>query len=239
MKRRWHRLVGIVAGLLMFGGLVGGGVVLAQDPQDDPLRCGGATWRGPGFIEVAAQELGMERATLMGRLRDGELLSDIAVEQGQTLDSLAEAFLAAQEEALADAVDQGYFTQEGAACRLQQLRQRVERCLAGLRWHRAPWNRVGLDTVAEMLGLPAEELKNELHQGKTIAGLAQSHGVDLGSISDGLRQAREEALAQAVEEGRITQGQADGVHRRIQRRTELCLMWPGPGPCTACPASRR
>jgi len=197
MKRRWYGIIGVVVGLLMLGGLVGGGSVLAQGPQDEPLCCGGPRWRDPRFIEVAAQELGMEREALMERLCDGELLGDIAAEQGKTLHDLTEAFLTAQDEALTEAVDQGYFTQQRATCGLQQLRQRVERCLAGLGWHRFPWRQVGLETVTELLGMTEEELHDELRQGKTIPGLAERQGVELAIVSEALQEAREEALAQA------------------------------------------
>ena len=125
MKRRWHKIIGVVVGLLMLGGL-GSVAVMAQGSQDERLGCGGPRWQGPRFLEVAAQELGIDRLALIERLRDGELLGDIAVEQGKTLQDLADAFVAAYDEALAEAVGQGYFTQAGANCRQQRLGQRIE-----------------------------------------------------------------------------------------------------------------
>jgi len=52
MKRRWHKIIGVMVGLLVLGGLVGSGVALAQGPQGEPPRFGGPRWHGPRFIEV-------------------------------------------------------------------------------------------------------------------------------------------------------------------------------------------
>ena len=239
MKRRWHKIIGVVVGLLMPGGVIGGGVVLAQGPQDQPPRFGGPRWHGPRFIEVTAQELGLEREALIERLRDGQSLSDIAAEQGKALRDLTDAFLAAQDEALAEAADQGYFTQARAAWGRQQLRQRIERCLAGFGWRCGPLAQVGLEAVAEALGMTEKELYDELRQGKTIAGLAERQGVELEDITEALLEVREEALTKAMEEGRITQEQAERILDCSQRHTERCLLRPRPRGCTKCFAPHR
>ncbi len=240
MKRRWVKTIGVVVGLLMVAGLAGGSVTLAQEPPGETLHCGGPRWQGPRFLEVAAQELGMERDALAQRLRDGDLLSDIAEEQGKTLRDLADAFLVTYDGALTEAVRQGYFTQEGAACRLQRLGQRIEWCLSGLAWRRAPWTGIGLETVAELLDMTREALRSELQEGKSLPGLAERQGVELEVISQALEKAREEALLQAVERGRITQERADQARQSAQRRTQSCLIRSGlGGGCFGYPASRK
>ena len=226
-RRRWYKIAGIVLGALLLAGLIGSSMALAQGPQDGPPRFGGHKWQGPRFIEVAAQELGMDTEALRERLRDGESLSEIAAEQGKTLRDLADAFLAAQDEALSEAAKQGYFTQVEAAWRLQQARLQVEHCLAGFNWQRPPLAPIGLKAAAETLSMTEEELRNELREGKTIAGLAERQGVELKTITQALVEAREQELTKAVEEGRLTQEQADKIRARLQKQTELCLLgWP-------------
>ena len=83
-----------------------------------------------------------------------------------------------------------------------------------------------------MLGITEEELRDELREGKTIVGLAERQGVELGTVSEALQQAREEALVQGVEQGRITQEQADRARLYTQRRTQSCLIRSGLGACT-------
>ena len=69
------------------------------------------------------------------------------------------------------------------------------------------------DAAAEALGLTPEELFAELHAGKSLAEVAEAQGVDLEAVHEAMKAARVEAMKQAieqaVEEGRLTQEQAD------------------------------
>lgn len=69
------------------------------------------------------------------------------------------------------------------------------------------------DAVAEVLGLSPTQLFEQLHGGKTIDEVAQAQGVDIQKVKDAISAARTEAIkaqiAQAVEDGRMTQAQAD------------------------------
>lgn len=81
----------------------------------------------------------------------------------------------------------------------------------GLGFGRSSW--ATFDAVAEALGLTPEGLFAELHSGKTIADLAEKKGVELQDVCDVMSAARAEAMKaainQAVEDGRLTQEQAD------------------------------
>lgn len=69
------------------------------------------------------------------------------------------------------------------------------------------------DAQAEVLGLTPEELLAELYGGKTLADVAEARGVDLGTIQETMKAAWVEAMAEAIEEavedGRLSQDQAD------------------------------
>jgi hypothetical protein len=65
--------------------------------------------------------------------------------------------------------------------------------------------------AAEQLGLEPADLLAELQAGKTIAELAEAQGVSLDSIVEAIVAAHSERLATAVENGRITQEQADAM----------------------------
>jgi hypothetical protein len=66
------------------------------------------------------------------------------------------------------------------------------------------------DTVAETLGLTPEELFSKLHGGDTLADIA---GDDLDAVHEAVGAVRsaavQEAIEQAVTDGRLTQEQAD------------------------------
>jgi len=68
-----------------------------------------------------------------------------------------------------------------------------------------------LDILAEQLGLTVDEVVDELSAGITIADLAANHNVDVQVIVDAFLAAHQEALSAAVEDGRLTQEQADAM----------------------------
>ena len=69
------------------------------------------------------------------------------------------------------------------------------------------------DTIADTLGLTPEELFTALHSGKTLEGVAEDQGVDWEALQETMQAAREDAMRerieQAVEDGTISQEQAD------------------------------
>jgi len=91
------------------------------------------------------------------------------------------------------------------------------------------WARGGMwtmfDTAAEALGLTPEEFFAELRAGKSLAEIAESKGVDVQTVYDAMNAARgeamQQAIEQAVEDGRLTQEQADQMIERLENRPSL------------------
>jgi hypothetical protein len=80
------------------------------------------------------------------------------------------------------------------------------------RGHRGPGGhggRVGLDTAAEVLGLSADDLRSRLEAGASLATVADDQGVPRETLVAELVEAAQARLADAVEEGRFTQAEAD------------------------------
>lgn len=74
----------------------------------------------------------------------------------------------------------------------------------------------GLERIAEELGTTPDELWAQLGEGATLEDIATAAGVDLDAI---LEQVHQEALAeidQQVEDGNLTQEQADSIKERIE-----------------------
>ena len=77
-----------------------------------------------------------------------------------------------------------------------------------------PWTR--FDGLAEALGLTPEELFAELHDGKTLEEIAGAQGVDLDAVKERMAaeaeaervEAMRDAIAQAVEDGEMSDEQA-------------------------------
>lgn len=70
-----------------------------------------------------------------------------------------------------------------------------------------------LEAVADVLNMSTDEVTAALQDGKTLPELAEEAGVDMQELKDALGAVREEAIrehiAQALEDGKISQDKAD------------------------------
>jgi polyhydroxyalkanoate synthesis regulator phasin len=107
--------------------------------------------------------------------------------------------------ALSGLVDDGSLTQEQA----DEVATTLSDAGLGHGGHHGG-DRIGLETAAEALGLTEAELRTALEpDGTSLADVAQDQGVDVGTLVDALVQAQQDRIAQAVEDGRLTQAEAD------------------------------
>ncbi len=93
----------------------------------------------------------------------------------------------------------------------------------------------GLDAAATALGMTEDELRTALEvDGTTLADVAEDQGVPVGTLVDALVTAAQERIADAVEDGRITQEQADerlaDLEERITERVGSAVPGGGHGP---------
>ena len=75
--------------------------------------------------------------------------------------------------------------------------------------------------AAEKLGMTTEDLMAEIQAGKSISEVAKEQGVDIGEIVTAYMEQLEERLSQAVENGKITQEQADEMAEKKQTHEAL------------------
>jgi len=77
------------------------------------------------------------------------------------------------------------------------------------------------DTVAEALGLTPEEFFAELRAGKTLEEIADELDIQIEAVQEAIKAARVEAMRegieQAVENGRISQEQADWLLEGLEQ----------------------
>ena len=190
--RRFWKIAGIatLVAVLAVGAL--GAVALAQEGSDD-----GSGWN-------LRERLHQAIASILG----------ISVEEYET------AVDTAQGQVLEEAVADGWLTQEQAD-RMQE-RMNLD---AGARWMgkgfpggRGAWGMHGnslFSVAADELGMEWSELTAELQEGKSIAEVAEEKGVDPQTIADAYLAQVAETLAEAVEDERITQKQADSMLENI------------------------
>jgi AcrR family transcriptional regulator len=255
--------VGIGVLIVMVAALSVAGVVLAQEPTppaDDAFSFGepgtgaGLGMRrmdsrlgfGGGQPQALARALGIDVEQVHAAL--AETIAALAESQGMTLEDLVDALIAPAIERIQQAVEDERLTQEQAD---EQIAQTEERLLEGLEsgsWFsmggvRLPDRRghdsrdhLSVEAIAEVLGLEVEDLQEALADGQTIAEVAEAQGVALEDVVDALMASASERLQQAVDDGRITQEQADEQTEQMEEHILQMLesgwrggMRPGPG----------
>jgi polyhydroxyalkanoate synthesis regulator phasin len=107
-------------------------------------------------------------------------------------------------EALTGLVEDGSITEEQADEVATTLSE------AGLARGGHHGGRLGLEAAASALDMSEEELRTALEpEGTSLADVAEAQDVDVDTLVDALVQAEEERIAQAVEDGRLPQEEAD------------------------------
>ncbi len=141
-------------------------------------------------------------------------LNRVARILGVTPDRLTEAFKQAGRETVQQAVQEGKLTQEQANRILQRIDQGpfFGKAGPGLRFEL----RRHLDALAGFLGMRTADLVNELRSGKSLAQVAQEHGKGRDELKNFLTQQFNQAVDRLVQQGRLTQEQADRAKSRFQ-----------------------
>lgn len=230
MTKFW-KIVAIGSVLLIVLGL-GISTVLAQDgPQDTDTPAG--TWfpggsrggrRGQGgrgmggfasgsLLDTLAEQLGMTVEEILSELQTGISIAELAENHSVDVETIIDALVSKAREAITQRVNEPWAARAGM---------------------RGGFGSGGLvDALAEALDLPADDVATELSTGISVADLAAEHGVEVQDLVDAFLAEREEALAQAVENGRITQEQADSMLEHMAEEIEEHVDEPwspgGPG----------
>jgi hypothetical protein len=187
----------LVAGAVVLAALAGGGGAIAASQL-------GSDADEQAILDDAAKRLGVEPSELS--------------------DALEQAYSARIDEAVAE----GELTQEQA----DALKERIEAGdipLVGgsLFGHHGPGHGPhhgplfgGLDAAAAYLGLTEEELREQLESGKTLAEIATAEGKTADGLEQALLDAAKADLAQAVEDGRITEAQQQEILADLPERID-------------------
>lgn len=89
---------------------------------------------------------------------------------------------------------------------------------------------LALDVAAQALGMSEQDLRAQLRAGKSVADVAKDKGVALDKVTGALQKAAEDRLAQAVEDGRLTQAQADEEKAELSQKIADGVQRKGVGP---------
>ncbi len=160
--------------------------------------------------EAIAAALGITVEELDAARADGQTVADLAEELGVDMADVNAAVQAAKEEALAAAVANGDITQ-AQADRLLAGGGRLFGNFEVRGSHGFLTPEAQEAAIAESLGMTVEELEAARAEGQSLAEIAAAQDVDMADVQDAVEAAREQAIADAVTNGEITQEQADAL----------------------------
>jgi hypothetical protein len=180
-----------------------------------------------GGAALAAGGLGSEE-------EQQAILDDAAKRLGVEPEALESALEGALGARIDEAVAAGRLTEEQAAELKERLADGTFPLFGGPgRGHHYGFGLHGkelLESAAAFLGMTEEELRTQLESGKSLADVAEAESKSVAGLEAALVAATEEKLADAVEDGRLTDAQRDEALERFRERLGDLVNREGFGP---------
>jgi cell division FtsZ-interacting protein ZapD len=190
-------------------GALGGALLLGPASADTSTDAAGTTSAGAatsaapcraGLADVA-EAIGISTDDLRAALRDGQTLAEVAgangVDPQRVVDDLVDNGTARLEAAVAA----GRIDQAAADQRKAGLPERAADLVNGeleRDAHRDPRRSAAIRAAAEAIGIDADELRDALRDGQTIAQVAEANGVDPQDVIDALVARSTERITKLV-----------------------------------------
>jgi cytidylate kinase len=172
----------------------------------------------PSPLATASKVLGITEAELKTELEAGKSVSDVAKAKNIDLATVKAALLSEAKAHIDAEVAAGKHTAAEGVTKLAEKTARIDTMLttAGLP-PRGPHGMGGKGgpgkfmtaTLATTLKLTQEELKTQLHSGKSLADVAKTQNVDIADVKTVLKSDFSAHLAEEVTSGKHTQAEAD------------------------------
>jgi lambda repressor-like predicted transcriptional regulator len=189
---------------------------------------------GADLLDRAADYLGMTEANVREALRDGKSLADLAKDKGRSVDGLKSALRDEIRKAADSAVDDGVLTRQQADRLVEKFSNAVDELVErsgglglefgfpGKRFAPGPLGPLArgffpgifpgadlMETAADYLGMTDAAVREALRDGKSLADLAKDKGKSVDGLKNALRDEIRKDADQAVEDGVLTEAQAD------------------------------
>lgn len=197
----------------------------------------------PSPLATASKVLGITETELKTELEAGKSVSDVAKAKNIDLATVKAALLAEMKAHIDAEVAAGKHTAAEGATKLAEVTSRIDTMLttAGLpaRGPRGMGGKGGHEgkggpgrfmstTLATTLKLTQEELKTQLHSGKSLADVAKAQSVDIADVKTALTSDFSAHLAEEVTSGKHTQAEADTKLAEFKTNLDTMVNRVGP-----------
>jgi polyhydroxyalkanoate synthesis regulator phasin len=150
----------------------------------------------------------------------GTFVEKLAAKLGIGEEKLKTAIEETQSEMIDEGVAEGRLTEEQA----ERLKERAAEGFFGFPCRglgHGPWGGgVTPEAIAEALGISQDQLMEELSGGKSLAEVAEDHGMSVDAFTEALRSQVKAQLDSFVADGKLTQDQADAMFQRIEENID-------------------
>jgi hypothetical protein len=216
--------------VLIAGGIVAAVLATGQDHSAPQRRgtIGSGSAQTPrlarnGDLAIAATYLAVTPARLIGELRSGKALAQVAgATKGRSATGLIDRIVAAREATLAAAVASGQLTSAQEKTAITSLRGRVAARVSRVGGYQSAVGRRAVPApavTAAYLGLAQAQLRAELRSGRTLAQLANGlRGKSAGGLIAAIVADTKARLAVAVRAGTLTPANERPLLQRLQQR---------------------
>jgi cytidylate kinase len=216
----------------------------AIDPATDVTPASSAMKMDrPSPLATVSKALGITEAELKTELQAGKSVSDVAKAKNIDLATVKAALLAEAKAHIDAEVAAGKHTAAEGATKLAEMTSRIDTMLttAGLP-ARGPQGMGGKGghegkggpgkfmtaTLATTLKLTQEELKTQLHSGKSLTDVAKAQNVDIADVKTVLTSDFSAHLAEEVTSGKHTQAEADAKIAEFTTNLDTMVNRVGP-----------
>jgi hypothetical protein len=194
----------------------------------------------PSPLATVAKVLGITETELKTELQAGKSVSDVAKAKNIDLATVKAALLAEAKAHIDAEVAAGKHTAAEGVTKLAEVTSRIDTMLttSGLP-ARGPHGKGGHEgkggpgkfmtaTLATTLKLTQEELKTQLHSGKSLADVAKTQNVDIADVKTVLKSDFSAHLAEEVTSGKHTQAEADAKLAEFTTNLDTMVNRVGP-----------
>ena len=194
----------------------------------------------PSPLAAASKVLGITEAELKTELEAGKSVADVAKAKNIDLATVKAALLVEAKAHIDAEVAAGKHTAAEGAAKLAEVTSRIDTMLttAGLP-ARGPHGKGGPEgkggpgkfmssTLATTLKLTQEELKTQLHSGKSLADVAKAQSVDIADVEAILTSDFTAHLAEEVTSGEHTQAEANAKLAEFKTNLDTMVNRVGP-----------
>jgi transposase-like protein len=226
----------LVAAVTVVGVLVAGGSA-AWAAQPDGSGGTGASGGGAALLgrrghgarlalQTAAATIGVSPEELGTQIRGGKTVAAVAGEHNVDPATVVNAVVGALNRRIDQAAAEGKIDADRAAKAKEKVpdlanrfvnETKSQRSGAGRR-HRAL--REAVNTAAKEIGVSADDLKQALKDGKSIAQVAKEHDKSADDVVDAIVKKATSAIDQAVKDGKLDAKKADEIKQKLPDRAK-------------------